>query len=1382
MAISINKNEIIHMDDYFRNRKRETFKPLIQNMAEDMLANGFVDVGPSVTKITINDDELTNFIDEFICFYYDSSIGSEKTGAIGINLVGGSGATFTTFHLDANPKIVSGVVDPNVGDRRKFIDDIYEDLDWHDKISEDIPSSGGSTPQTLGPNSELFSYLNPHPNMRGSRKIHRDAAALVSDMTTGIVPGTTNYPGVEIGSAWQDIATAFPGPMPTALQNTTSNTNIVRGDSSSPIRPDNLTDGGFYKKLPPAVPLASSQKGYVGLPEISRAIYLNEYNKVKSLVTNNNRGVVMMPEISTGINTKAKIRMYKESSQDQGPNLHSFWITNFQDENFFPAGTVEPKKFLGELLIGFDQDFLHNTFQTGDTYKFVFEHTAFGTGATPYTIEVEVVDDTLQGLTEAVYEKLLVSELCDPVSGFYSVENGGSLSPARNGVILFESKKIGHNLTCSVVRKERETSSFDNEMQSFIVQDFNLQQNSTMNDGLGGADQANTNTYINGYVHQIQIRGFDGANNDDEFEFTLTGLIDELPNGGIANIASPTTHSETFYFKTPKALNSAQLSTAIANTIRANAYANNYLEVVAQSNAVMVRYKPTSSAYMKKAEVGKSHGLLASSSTLGGTIGQSKSNEHAPNGFQVADLPTSAIFGVQGTAIAGGVDANGDQVQFLMKTIAGADVYTSATLYSGSSFNPQTGPNASATAAAASYPAVGTITIGDPFDYGTSGLGDLDVIQVGLGMSVESVRLSFPLARDLGTYANPVNGNYQVFMGQKGTVKTSYFVSYADNILTETSRNNLGPELSFDPLVSKSHPNVQFGGSSNGAESYVNFERYEHEVKIDAFEYVTDYSMGPIVLETDRKHALSGHPTGVVGDTEGDQPWRIRLNVTRGKEINEASPFINDAVLQVKADDDASSVFEYLQVHVATEFQLKSDGELVQPEGRDGIKPAILREPGHLGGLRPQYNGYLQTAIHKINPFVNRENLDLAVISGFNSYAGMIGVRHFDSSWTKLTGMVNPFARGGTPKYFNATAGTALAHIGPPSNPPAAPVDFDMGILENNEYRFEEKYLRGSSTELVHDTPFNDGRLRLQKGFYRRTGKSHPTIAPAYPMSYHMTIADHGIAFYLKDQASTNQSDDNAFFVVQRHVHSSAEIGTGTSSAPQFRAGYVDSGIDGSDHQPIHCVYQTSEPSLLYSDLEAYFTSDDAKRVNSIMNQGIYDATGNRISDFIIDEVQSSELDAMDLSTQGRFRRFVVREKDVLKPWDRHVFAGLNERDSTSIINPLEQLSLNDRGKLVIQFPNRLGSQRFLYTGKELDLIGFCAAGAVGQDTLISSDRMSDAAAGGTGSSGDYRRLYRGMMSTGEYGSGMRILLLVAMNEEGDSVMETTADIRLLDN
>ena len=63
--------------------------------------------------------------------------------------------------------------------------------------------------------------------------------------------------------------------------------------------------------------------------------------------------------------------------------------------------------------------------------------------------------------------------------------------------------------------------------------------------------------------------------------------------------------------------------------------------------------------------------------------------------------------------------------------------------------------------------------------------------------------------------------------------------------------------------------------------------------------------------------------------------------------------------------------------------------------------------------------------------------------------------------------------------------------------------------------------------------------------------------------------------------------------------------------------------------------------------------------------------------------VKDKELEALEMDIQGRFRRFCVREKDVLKPWDRHVFAGINERDSHAVINPLEQLSLNDQGQLL---------------------------------------------------------------------------------------------------
>ena len=122
------------------------------------------------------------------------------------------------------------------------------------------------------------------------------------------------------------------------------------------------------------------------------------------------------------------------------------------------------------------------------------------------------------------------------------------------------------------------------------------------------------------------------------------------------------------------------------------------------------------------------------------------------------------------------------------------------------------------------------------------------------------------------------------------------------------------------------------------------------------------------------------------------------------------------------------------------------------------------------------------------------------------------------------------------------------------------------------------------------------------------------------------------------------------------------------------------------------------------------------------------------------------------------------------EPWDTLGCAGKSETDWEPVLNILEQLALNEDGQLVIQFPNRLGSQRYFFTGKELDLIAFSDGGAVGQDTLITSDRFST-----TGTT-DKRRLYKALMSTKPFGNGMRVLTMVA----GYGITSSQADTRLL--
>jgi len=1295
MSKSIQKNEIIHMDGYYRDPKRDDFVPLIQQVTEQFLENGFDDVGPQITKISIRDSELTKYIDEFIVWNYDSGVTSSTEGAYGIDdpTSPSAGQQFTPFYLDGEASVA----------RRKEIDDIYDDKDWHDLLSENFPSTtaasnaGLTTDKILGPNAELFAYLNPHPNRRGGGANSSWATTVTIDADSDPAGSTTvttyNAAQLSVGMELRsNNGVALSAPYPTI---TSININVVT--LSDPIisvsgqnlvfgtgdpRPATLLNGHFYKEAPSPVKLAQQdQQGYIGLPNISRAVYQNEYNKIKRCLTNTARDVKFLPDIESGINTQAKLRQYREETTAQGDVFHHFWISNYRDEFFFPAGTLEPRRYRGELILGYLHTYNGNNLQRGDSYKFTFAVTNLAPNSTiEYEIDVPVgLDNSIVGYTQDVYDVLVKTALCDPKGGpFLASINQDD----REGVIQFESREVGFYLAVSVERTERPQASLANNLTQFTVPVTTA--TSTITDGT--TTLAAEPVFPNGYYHQVQLRGFDGCNIGDTTLITISGLVDETQvAAGVYDTANATLDDIVLEFKALENLNSAQMTSQIVSKLRQIGYINTYMTVKSSGSSIILEYNKNSSAYFAFGGKGRSSGLSLADSThfANTTIGEVTVTDYPVNGVTVADataLPTA--FTVSGT-------------------------YTLATLLTAT----DTGRTSSGDAD----------VDGDPMEF------ELSQTQSPQISDVSRVRLQFPIARDFGTFANPINGNWKVQLGADGT-DTSYFVSYQQNILHIDGARPVGPQCSFDLDRRNKHPNSTHPGLSLSKTSFKEFNTYTHEIEIDSFEYITDHSMGPIVLQTKGANSLSGN--------NGDQPWRIRFDISRGYEVRETSPYINDAVLQVRGDVDASNSFEYFKCHVATEFQLKSDGDVSQIEGRDGIKEAKMREPGFLGALRPQFTGYLESASHLISPFVNREQLRNSVVTDFNPTAGLVGRKHFDVTGTLITGLYAPFV---DPAGYSITKNNGQV--------------VTEGILNDNEYRYEERFLVGSSTELTYDTPYNSGSLRLQKGWFRRTGKSHPDVAVSYPMSFTATFADHGISMMVRDQASSDQSDDHAWFVVQRHVDSI----TG-------EADY------SSEHQPIHCVYATSEPPTLFSDLVPYFTSKTTKREESIAYTGLYDVAGNYLYNYTIDEMQNQELLALDMDTQARFRRFVVREKDVLKPWDRHVFAGINETDSHAVINPLEQLSLNDKGQLVIQFPNRLGSQRFLYTGKELDLISFCAAGAVGQDTLISSDRFST-----TGTT-DKRRLYRGLMSSEAYGNGMRLLMLVA----GNGIENTDADTTLL--
>ena len=1326
MSKSIQRNEIVALDAYDFDPLRDNFQPMIKQLSADLMANGFEDVGPQITKITITNDELTKFVDQFIVYNYDSNSVGAGSGAFGLGDPSATGATAygtaaTTWDLDGE-----------YGSRQQQIDDVYKSgtastgPDWNywlAKTSNEIAigtKMAGDEKFALGPNVELFSYLNPHPDMRGGSVLWKTKAYSSTAAVSSTTVAMLNTENLVVGQTLLSYQTASAAVVGTetivsidgkyqitvsAAVDIDANSEIVFGTPTTSIfdRPSDLKTGHFYKVRPPLPVLAIVQDGYLGLAELSEKIYKNEFLKIKRIMTTAARHVSFLPSVASGINTNAKLRHYKEEISNDGNIRHHFWISNYKDEFFFPAGTVEPKKYQGDMMVGLTTGFTGNAFQVGDVYQFAFVHQPAGTAPTQ-NINVDVTvgsDNTIQGFTQAIHRQFIKTILADPKGGLYNI----NIKEDAVGVIEFESRAIGDNLTMTPTRTARVNVSLTNTATVFVVPN----NTATMDVGASGAtDVTGQSVYIDGYAHKVQIRDLDGSNIEDTFTFTLTGLIDETA----ADVTQTTAvRNITINYESPANLNPSELAEALKVVLEANAYIKKYMTVTAGSNFIILEYSSASSGYMKKAIKGVGWGLLASASTgitsPATTIGETVAATAQANGFLVGDLPAHAAFTVDVTSFYA-VDAD--------------------------------------------YDDFGT-GVDDPIT------ASLVTTTAGITTEVKEVRLSFPLARDLGTLANPVSGSYTVSSSFGGHgEKTNYSGSYLARVIHEDhtpSTRAEGPQVSFGAKSINSHPNQTHAGAARGLTSSDKFTRWTSTIGIESFEYITDYSMGPVVLETASNHKLSGN--------DGDQPWRIRVDIARGQEVRETSPYVNSSILELTQDESesGSTPYEHLTFHAATKFQLKSNGDISNIEGRDGTKSAVMREPGFMGALRPQFNGYRESISHLVNPRVNRTELADALQTGFNLRAGVVGTKHYNMNGITVA---QSSTLGSLAKVFPNTSGTT----GTPSIPNAtsgAARTIDFGTLESGEYRFEERYLVGTSSELTGDTPFNNGNLRLQKGLFRRTGKSDPMVAVTYPMQYTLTVAEHGIGFYVRDQASTDQADDHAWFIIQRHVDA-------TTGLPDYT----------SANQPIHCVYQSSEPPVLFSDFTPYFTSKTTERTTSLAYQGVYDKSGNYRFDFRIDELKDAELKALEMDVQGRFRRFVVREKDVFKPWDRHVYAGINERDSHAILNPLEQLALNDAGQLVIQFPNRLGSQRFLYTGTELDLIAFCGAGAVGQDTLITSDRFSDAQVGGSATNNNRRRLYKGMMSSEPYGNGMRILMMVGGWQGTTELvnMPTDVDVTLL--
>jgi hypothetical protein len=201
-----------------------------------------------------------------------------------------------------------------------------------------------------------------------------------------------------------------------------------------------------------------------------------------------------------------------------------------------------------------------------------------------------------------------------------------------------------------------------------------------------------------------------------------------------------------------------------------------------------------------------------------------------------------------------------------------------------------------------------------------------------------------------------------------------------------------------------------------------------------------------------------------------------------------------------------------------------------------------------------------------------------------------------------------------------------------------------------------------------------------------------------------------------------------------------------------------------------------------------------ANLVVKLLNYTFADPANNA---YYVSEVKDRNFPETNMNNVKTINRFIVREQDVLKPWDYHVSATMHEIDSNAIINPQEQLSITQDRDFVFSFPTQITSQRFYYPRSELDLICISSADFSTQAGHIEIDKYSDSngnpnelftidgtefnptsqpepAPGATGTltyaghlgpDGQkyywrrYKRKYEGMMSTEPNGNGMRVFL-----------------------
>ena len=265
------------------------------------------------------------------------------------------------------------------------------------------------------------------------------------------------------------------------------------------------------------------------------------------------------------------------------------------------------------------------------------------------------------------------------------------------------------------------------------------------------------------------------------------------------------------------------------------------------------------------------------------------------------------------------------------------------------------------------------------------------------------------------------------------------------------------------------------------------------------------------------------------------------------------------------------------------------------------------------------------------------------------------------------------------------------------------------------------------------DEPVNPGELTMEGSKFVDRSKLSGIAGSVYPMSYILSVSDHGIFLGIWDQSTdeyqselANVSPSFRWLVIQRPVlHTDGSV-------------YVDG------RAPVFCVYTTYQTGMIpRTSIEALPEWNSAVSLDSSSGVSAALNAAGKLKDYIaINGVYYK-------SVQSQFhRKFTVRESDVLRPSLSHP-ADQNVEDSAAILNANYQVSVSEDNRYVVTIPKGLNTTRYAYT-HELDMIAYTSADVVGQWSEIELDVY-----------GGQKYLYKSLLANRIKNTGMRILCRV---------------------